>query len=74
LVADVCNVGDLEQYVAGLPLADWRRIAGNHWVVPVWFLVRAEGFDTDRLVAQLKPDSHEVDAVVDLARCISACS
>lgn len=48
----------------------WRRKAKMHWLVPVWYLTFIEQLDESELLARLRVDSSEVEAVSELARAM----
>ena len=53
-------------------IRSWRRNAKTHWLVPVWYLTFVEQSDESELLARLRVDSCELEAVSGLARAMRA--
>lgn len=51
-------------------MAEWRKIAPGHWVVPVWFLTFAARLDARQLMSRLAVDEDEREQVTALMRAM----
>lgn len=53
-------------------LRQWRGVAPNHWIVPVWYLLFIEQCDPADVPSRLQPDAHENAQISDLVRMMLA--